>query len=274
MSHRLVTIRFSHYNEKARWAFDRFGVPFVEEGYMPGFHMLGVLRHAPRHGVGKKERNASPLATPVLITDDGRCIRGSSAIVRFVSDRYAPPGEGLYPTDEVAVLEDKLGESLGPHTRRVGYFYAFQDPTLVRSMAELNVGRTQARAFALFQPLLQPMMIRTLKVHPEASARSLGIVRTEIESMSKRLEGRRFLVGERFTAADLALACMLAPLLLPSREEGYGAVFPALAECPRAFVELAEEVRGSRAGKHALAMFANERRGRAAARPLAASASS
>ncbi len=269
MSHRLVTIRFSHYNEKARWAFDRFGVPFVEEGYMPGFHAMGVLKHAPRHGVGKKERNASPLATPVLITDEGRCIRGSAEIVRFVSDRYAPPGEGLYPTPEVAEIEAALGESLGPHTRRVGYFFAFKDPALVRWMGDRNVGAAQARLFALFQPLLQPMMIRTLKITKEASERSLAKVRAELEAVSRRLEGRRYLVGDRFTAADLTLACMLAPVVLPSPEEGYGAVFPALEDCPQAFVELVREVRASAAGRHALEMFATERGRPAVARPLA-----
>jgi hypothetical protein len=29
--HRLITLAFSHYNEKARWALERFAVPFQEK---------------------------------------------------------------------------------------------------------------------------------------------------------------------------------------------------------------------------------------------------
>jgi len=33
--HRLITLAFSHYNEKARWALDRYAVPYREEPHMP-----------------------------------------------------------------------------------------------------------------------------------------------------------------------------------------------------------------------------------------------
>src|SRR5262249_52617975 len=35
----LITIRFSHYNEKARWALDRFGVVYTERAHLPLIHM-------------------------------------------------------------------------------------------------------------------------------------------------------------------------------------------------------------------------------------------
>lgn len=47
----LYTIRFSHYNEKARWVMDRFGVPYVEHPYMPILHMLPILWVT--HGTGR-----------------------------------------------------------------------------------------------------------------------------------------------------------------------------------------------------------------------------
>jgi glutathione S-transferase len=37
---RLLTIPISHYCEKARWALDRLGLPYVEERHLQVFHYL------------------------------------------------------------------------------------------------------------------------------------------------------------------------------------------------------------------------------------------
>jgi glutathione S-transferase len=254
-----VTIRFSHFNEKARWALDHFRVAYEERAYMPGLHALGALSLAPRHGLGRADRISTPLATPILVTDDGRCVRDSSAIVRYVSDRYAAKGEGLYPTPEVATLDDRFSKSFGPHTRRVVYFHAFSAPELLRRSADENVGPTQARWFKRVYPLVERLIAKRLGVNPERAAHSLEKCRAEIDEVSRRIEGRRYLVGDRFTAADLAFACMAAPLILPSREEGYGAHLPEIEACPPAFVDIIRETRATPAGQFALRLFREER---------------
>jgi glutathione S-transferase len=259
--HELTTICFSHYNEKARWALDRFGVPYDERRYMPGFHMAGVLRLAPRHGVGKQDKVSSPLSTPVLVTDRGVCLRDSSDIVRYVSDRYAKRGvDDLFPEPEVDELEGRFSFQLGPHTRRFVYFHLFSRPETIGRMAEWNVGPSQARLYKRLSPLVQRFITSRLRVTPEESARSLAKTRALVSEMSERIEGRRYLVGDRFTAADLTFAAMLAPVLVPSSTDGYGAVLPALDETPPAFREVAEEIRATPAGAFALRMFREERR--------------
>jgi glutathione S-transferase len=255
--HRLVTIRFSHFNEKARWALDRFGVPYHEEAYMPGIHAIGALRIAPRHGVGKSDRISTPLGTPILITDDGRCIRDSSRIVRYVSDRYAKPEQSLYPDPEVEALEERFSNRLGPHTRRYAYFQAFQMPGVLDTIADENVGPRQARWFKRIYPLIERVIARRLRVTPEHAERSLGAIREDMDEVSRRIEGRRYLVGERFTAADLAFACMASPALLP--EVGYGAVMPRLETLPAALQDLIREMRSTPAGEYVLRMFREER---------------
>jgi glutathione S-transferase len=255
--HRLLTIRFSHFNEKARWALDRFGVPYEEEGYMPGLHAIGALRIAPRHGVGSSDRISTPLAMPILVTDDGRCIRDSSRIVRYVSDRYAPAGQGLYPDPEVATLEERFSKRLGPHTRRYAYFHAFQMPGVLDSIADSNVGPRQARWFKRLYPFIERIIARRIQVTPERAERSLQVIREEMAEVSRRIAGRRYLVGDRFTAADLAFASMASPGLLP--EEGYGAVMPRLGTLPEALQALIRELRATPAGELALRMFREER---------------
>ncbi len=96
--------------------------------------------------------------------------------------------------------------------------------------------------------------------------------------------GGRFLAGDRFTAADLAFACMAAPVLLVQRSEGYGAALPAMGEVtPEVAVRacaaggggvsngltgtrrfacaqaLAQEMRAHAAGQFALRMFREHR---------------
>src|SRR5262245_10770617 len=40
MTTKLITIPFSHYCEKARWALDRVGVAYKEHGHLPMFHYV------------------------------------------------------------------------------------------------------------------------------------------------------------------------------------------------------------------------------------------
>ena len=255
--HRLITIRFSHYNEKARWALDRYRVPYREEGYMPLIHFAATLPLTAHHGPGKKDAVSSPFSTPVLVTDEDRCIRDSSEIVRFVSDRYADGA--LYPTDEVSLLDRRFHDDLGPHTRRVAYFHAFADPALLGKLADRNVSAEQARLFKALYPVVKQVIRRNLRVDRSGADRSTVKVRALFEEIGERVRGRRYLVGETFTAADLAFACMAAPALLPTPEEGYGACFPRVEEVPEEIAGLVRELRASEAGLYALRMFATER---------------
>jgi glutathione S-transferase len=259
-NHRLITIKFSHYNEKARWALDLHRVPYVEEGYLPMFHMAPVALRTARHGFGKADRISTRLSTPVLLTDEGKIFSDSSAIVRYVSDRFASNHGSLYFDPEVAELERHFGDRLGPHTRRFGYYYAFREREMLPRLASANVGPLQAGLFRLAFPVLPPIMRRALGIDKEAADRSLRIIREELAAAAHRLNGKRYFVGDRFSAADLAFACMIAPALLPSPEEGYGAVLPALAELPSDLRPIVDELRDTPAGQFALRIFRDHRR--------------
>src|SRR4051812_39243005 len=115
----LITIPFSHFNEKARWALERFGVPYREERYLTGFHFVPVAVATRLGRDGTADRISSRFSTPVLVLEDGARICDSQRIVTHVSSRYAPPELGLYPSAEVAELERRLGDELGARTRRV-----------------------------------------------------------------------------------------------------------------------------------------------------------
>jgi glutathione S-transferase len=90
--------------------------------------------------------------------------------------------------------------------------------------------------------------------------RALARVRQELDAAASRLEHRNYLCGNRFTAADLTFAALLAPGLCLTPEEGFGAVLPEVASLDDEAQALIREVRTHPAGQFALRMYAEERR--------------
>jgi len=251
---RLVTIRFSHYNEKARWALDLAGVPYTEEGHLPGFHVRAVKRRHP--GGGDRDKASSRFSTPLLVLDDGSVLTDSAAIVAWASDRMP---ETLYPSDEVREIEQDVHDRLAVHSRRVVYGFLFSHPPTLRRLARACVPGFESWVLAAALPFTARRGYEAFAGGDEGFARSRRICAEEVERWGARLDGRSFLVGDRLTAADLALACAMVPLLIPQAEEGFGApLLPVDALQPEAR-DLVVRFRGTAAGRHALRMFAEHR---------------
>ena len=256
----LTTICFSHYNERARWALDRCEVPYVEHKYLPMFHWGPVWYLGRRYGFGKPDDVSSKLSTPVMVTRDGVSLNDSSLIVRYAAERCPAGGRAIVVDDpEVAALSQQVLSRLGPHSRRLAYHYLLMDAKNLADLARRNVGYAQALAFRLLSPAVGLLLRRVLKIDQQAADRSLAVCREQLGSFSELIGSRRYLVGDRFSDADLTFACMAAPLLVPSPREGYGATLPSLAELPADYAKLAAEFRATPAGRFALRMFAEER---------------
>ncbi|MGZ3697035.1 MAG: glutathione S-transferase [Bdellovibrionota bacterium] len=69
-------------------------------------------------------------------------------------------------------------------------------------------------------------------------------------------DGRKFLVGERFTAADLTFAALSASVLVP---ENYGVALPTLVELPAEMREQVLKWRATPAGEFALRIYREHR---------------
>src|SRR3954471_11679998 len=128
--HELTSVSFSHYVEKARWALERFGIPYRDHRYLPLVHFAAVYR---LHGgkKGRTDKASSRFSTPVLKTPEGNLLCDSAEILHYVSERFAPRGLELYPSPEVAAFEQQVHDDLGPHTRRAAYGACFEDPSIL-----------------------------------------------------------------------------------------------------------------------------------------------
>ncbi len=77
---------------------------------------------------------------------------------------------------------------------------------------------------------MKPMVNRHLGVSPQSAARAERNVDAELDAAAAMLaDGRPFLTGDRFTAADLTFAALCAPLVVPPQ---YGVPLPQPQDMP------------------------------------------
>ncbi len=149
MPARLITIPFSHYCEKARWALERAGIEHVEDAHLPIFSSVASRRA----GAGR--------TVPAFITADRKVLADSTDILHWCDahGRAAP----LFPADLPAVVEfeDDLDRHLGPAARRVGYGELLPSKrAFVELLAKSAVPAWQRRSARVGRPLVVGLLRR------------------------------------------------------------------------------------------------------------------
>jgi glutathione S-transferase len=244
----LVTIPISHFCEKARWALERAGIPYEERAHLQVFHRFAV------------RRAGGGTTAPVLVCGD-RVLADSADILEW-ADARAPEGRRLYPEDaeeaaEVMALQRDFDQRLGPEGRRWMYNELHGHKDLALAYGCTGVPAWQRRSFPITYPLGEGIVMRFLDISPETAARSEVEVRETFDQVGERLaDGRPFLCGERFSAADLTFAARAAPVLVPPE---YGIALPQPDELPASMAAVVRELREHPAGAQALRMYREQR---------------
>jgi glutathione S-transferase len=239
---RLVTIPISHYCEKARWALERAGLTYREERHVQGAHLLASKR-AGGHGT-----------TPVLITEHGT-FAGSEWIVRY-ADLHLDPRDRLFTGGPaVEALARRLDAGLGPDGRRLIYAHMLPRPELMLAYNNQGVPAWEAKALTALYAVARRWARRRLEIRGLDSDRAK--VLTEFDAIAARLaDGRPYLTGERFTAADLTFASLAAAVVLPPE---YGVPLPQPEDLPGPVRAEVERFRAHPAGAYALGLFEKRR---------------
>lgn len=246
--YRLITIPPSHYCEKARWALERAGVPYREEGHPPLLH-----RRATRRAGGGR-------TTPVLVAGEA-VLADSTDILEFLQAEHTQ-GWRPYPLDpnlreKAEQLEELFDTRLGPHTRRLAYYHLLKDNRLFLESVLAGIEGFENTLFRAFAPVIKKLMRVGMRIDAEGAERSLGFVQGLFNDVGELLSaGDGYLVGGTFGAADLTFASLAAPVLLP---RGYGSPLPPLDEVPTDLLAQIEEFRSTPAGAFALRIYRDHR---------------
>ncbi|HEV7845605.1 MAG TPA: glutathione S-transferase family protein [Thermoleophilaceae bacterium] len=202
----------SHFSEKVRWAFDWKRVPHRRRVMPPGLHPFGGLLLT----------GGRSFTMPVLVHDDGRRVDDSTAIIEWLEE--TSPSRSLYPADpaeraRALALEEWFDENVGPHARRWAFNALLTEPEALRAFA---VKQTEWAPFAvptdLFAPLAKLFLNVRYSTEDEAGVEEArGKLAGGLDRLEAELDGgsREFLVGNRFTVADLTAAALFYPLVLP-----------------------------------------------------------
>ena len=253
---RLITIPISHYCEKARWALERAGIEYREERHVQVIH-----RVAARWAGGG-------LTAPVLVTPT--VVLGESEEILKWVDQHTPAPRRLFPDEpgergEVERLCRRFDAGLGPHGRRLIYVHMLPERELLLRYNNRGVPRWEDRALRWGWPLLTGVVRRVLDIRPGVEVQDEAEVWREFDFVAELLaDGRPYLCGERFSAADLTFAALSAPVTAPP---DYGTALPEPEELPARTAELFARARAHPAGRHALSMFAAHRHERVDERP-------
>jgi glutathione S-transferase len=247
---RLLSIPISHYCEKARWGLECANLEYVEVRHIQLLHYASTLWHA------------RSLYAPVLLTPSGP-ITGSTSILRY-ADAHGHARHPLFPRDtesaaRVANWAALFDSVVGVQSRRWFYHVGFQElgGEGMLALAAQGTPRWQTPLARLLMPLAKRYLRARLGINAERVDRGLTELRSVFERVGSELSnGRKYLVGDRFSAADLTFAALAAFVLMPPQ---YGVRLPAVAELPASMRRTVSEFRSTRAGEFALELFERER---------------
>jgi glutathione S-transferase len=206
----LLQFSTSHYCRKARLALGYKQIPFQVENLTPGLH---ILRVKPLSG---------SKTVPVLLPQQKNCpavVADSTEIIRFL-EAYKPEPP-LYLEDdaqqqEALRLEDYFDESIGTAARFV--YYQFR----------ANEGKQIDPSW------MSQIVIAIVRSQYGINANSAKIAEKKIGdaiAMLSEFWQDGYLIGDRFSVADLTAAALLSPLgLMPAYRQTYPWLFARIAE--------------------------------------------
>ena len=211
---RLITIPVSHYVEKVRWALDYLKIPFQESPQMPPFHRGAVQKYGVTTvPVLVADSLAEPLRMRIVKTD-------STDILRYLDTLY--PGK-LYPPDlalqELSTeLETLFNLTLGVSTRCWGYSYILTRELLYPRWT-LGVPFWQKLLFPIIFPKVEPIIRENFKITATSATESYQEIIGVFDRVNEVLsDGRKYLLGDRFSAIDITFAALAVPILQPAEQ--------------------------------------------------------
>jgi glutathione S-transferase len=199
----LFQYNFSNFNEKARWALDFKGVSHVRRSLLPG---------------GPRAMAFSLRGTVPVLDLDGERIVDSSRIIAALERRFPQPA--LYPDDPsertaALELEDFFDEHAGHELRRAAFYEWRTSPGFVSGLLTTGRGRGTRAFMRVMLPGAMVYARRRYRIYAADAEQARVKLASALDRIVAELEPSGYLVGERFSVADLTAAALLFPLAMP-----------------------------------------------------------
>jgi glutathione S-transferase len=258
---RLITIPVSHYVEKVRWALDYLQMPFRESPQMPPFHRGAVKKYGVTTvPVLVGDSLAEPLLGTRRFANRMRIVKTDSSEILHYLDTLNP-GK-LYPADPelqelTAELETLFNLTLGEGTRRWGYSHILTRELLYPRWT-LGVPFWQKLLFPLIFPKIEPIVRESFKITATSAAESYQDIIGVFDRVTEVLaDGRKYLLGDKFSAIDITFAALAAPILQPLEQHISP---PPLDSLPTQMQADIRNCRSTPAGEFGLRLYREHRR--------------
>lgn len=203
----LYQFSVSHYCEKARWALDYKGISYRVRNLLPGRHIKPVRAIAPDSSV------------PVLQIQD-QIIQGSDQIIDYLDRHF--PDKPLTPQEpelcaQVMRWEQFAADKLADPLRCIFYHYLLQEPKVLLPILASGGPWYGPLWLRLGYARMNAIMRKTYQINSRTAQVAMHVVDKAIKHLENHLATHALLAGERFTRADLSVAALLSPLVLPER---------------------------------------------------------
>ena len=270
----LITIRFSHYCEKARWALDVLQHAAVQKSTDEQSEKLEKNSHRyvecarsihTHMTLSLWHTSGFSTSSPVYITRDKRVLKDSTDIMHYVSDELCKLGKPtLYPSAEVEELENYFNEVFGVHTRRYGYWSMFQTDDLLNELRNSWLRGTVGFERWIHQHFFgsfKALVIKGLHIEEQPSLVSKQRIDDVFEKVNKKLEEHDglYLFNTNYpTAADITFASLAYPVIFPAQCDDLVTKYDT--NClSRQLYDQITTYREQRAGKFVLRMYEKDR---------------
>ena len=214
----LYQLHWSHFVEKVCWALDYKGIAWTAVDVDP--FTKREMQHLPCRATLETGQRAY-IVPAIHDASTGAVVSESSVIIDYLERSY-PTTPLLFPASEQARSEVErwmrwLDSTLGLAARRLAYTQiVLEHPGLIGELfmphlAKGGAGRLKTRLAGI---VISGVLAQRFRFLHNRADRTFEQLEHCLLTVAERLNGREYLVGERFSAADLTLAALLRPAVL------------------------------------------------------------